>query len=454
MIQKVTFLGGVGTVTGSKYLLNLSGKRILVDCGLFQGLKQLRLRNWTKFPVPPSSIDAVIITHAHLDHSGYLPALTRDGFTGHIFSSPATRAVCEILLPDSGLLQERDADFANKHRFSKHSPAVPLYTLADAHSALAQFALVPFDMRREIFRGSTIFLRRAGHILGASTVELDFEGLKLVFSGDLGQFGDPMMVDPSPVEHADYLFVESTYGDRRHPQLDPAAEILRIVKATVERGGTVIVPAFAVGRAQTLLYHLSRLRKSKALGNIPVFLDSPMATNATELLLQFPEDHRHSREECRSTFAVAHVVRTIEESKELTAGRMPKIIISASGMATGGRVLHHLKHYLPDPNSTILFAGFQAAGTRGAAMLAGATSIKIHGSYIPVKARIENLSMLSAHADADGLMRWLRNFKKPPRLTFVVHGEPVASDTLRRRIQDELRWSCVVPEHMQRATLT
>jgi metallo-beta-lactamase family protein len=453
MTRKITFLGGVGTVTGSKYLLSSAGRRVLVDCGLFQGLKQLRLRNWAKFPVPPSSISAVVLTHAHLDHSGYLPALIRDGFAGKVYASHGTEEVCGIILPDSGMLQERDAEFANKHRFSKHSPALPLYTADDATKALEQFVSVPFDQRREIAPGIAITLRRAGHILGASIVECDFEGVRLVFSGDLGQFGDPMMVDPVLINEADYLLVESTYGDRKHEALDPEETLLRIIKRTAERGGTVVVPAFAVGRAQTLLYHLSRLRKAGRLGAVPVFLDSPMATDATELLTAHPEDHRLSAAECRSAFAIAHIVRSPEESKALTADPMPKIIISASGMATGGRVLHHIKHYVTDPNSTILFAGFQAAGTRGAAMIAGAESVKIHGSHFPVKAKIENLSMLSAHADVDGIMRWLRGFKRPPRLTFVTHGEPTASDALRQRIEEELGWSCVVPENMQRTTL-
>ncbi len=453
MTRKVTFLGGAGTVTGSKYLLSSAGRRILVDCGLFQGLKQLRLRNWAKFPVPPNSINAVILTHAHLDHSGYLPALVRDGFTGPVYASHGTEEVCGIILPDSGMLQERDAEFANKHRFSKHSPALPLYTAEDATKSLEQIISVPFGKVREIAPGVNITLRRGGHILGASIVECDFEGRRLVFSGDLGQFGDPMMVDPELIGEADYLFVESTYGNRKHDTLDPEAALLRIVKNTVEHGGTIVVPAFAVGRAQTLLYHLSRLRKAGQLGNVPVFLDSPMATDATDLLTAHPEDHRLTAAECRAAFNIARIVRGREESKALTADPMPKIIISASGMATGGRVLHHIKHYVTDPNSTILFAGFQAAGTRGAAMIAGAESIKIHGAYYPIKARVENLSMLSAHADCDGIMRWLKGFKRPPKMTFVTHGEPTASDALRHRIEEELGWKCTVPDHMQRATL-
>jgi metallo-beta-lactamase family protein len=452
-MPKITFLGGAGTVTGSKYLLSHGGRRILIDCGLFQGLKQLRLRNWAPFPVPPNSIEAVILTHAHLDHSGYLPALIRDGFNGPVYGSDGTKDVCGIILPDSGMLQERDAEFANKHRFSKHEPALPLYTAEDAVRALEKIVAVPFNRRREIGPDAAITLQRGGHILGASIIICEFQGRKIVFSGDLGQFGDPVMVDPTLIEEADYLVVESTYGNRKHDTLDPEEALLRVVKQTVERGGTVVVPAFAVGRAQSLLWHLDRLRKKGRLGNVPVFLDSPMATDATELLAKHPNDHRLSAAECRAAFSIARIVRSPEESKALTADPMPKIIISASGMATGGRVLHHIKHYVGDRNSTILFSGFQAAGTRGAAMLAGAESVKIHGSYYPVRARVENLSMLSAHADADGLLRWLKGFKKAPRRAFITHGEPTASDALRHRIEEELGWNCTVPEQMQRATL-
>jgi metallo-beta-lactamase family protein len=453
MSLSLSFLGGVGTVTGSKFLLENGDRRVLVDCGLFQGLKQLRLRNWAPFPIKPQAIDAVLLTHAHLDHSGYLPALVRDGFAGRIYCSHATEELCGILLPDSGFLQEKDAEYANRHGFSKHKPALPLYTLKDAEAALPHLAAIPFHEQRVLPAGPTIRLRRAGHILGAATIECDWSGTKIVFSGDLGRFNDPMMVDPEPVPDADYLVVESTYGDRRHDSRDPQEALAEIINRTTHRGGTVIIPAFAVGRAQSLLYHLERLSAAGRLPNVPIFLDSPMAIDASEMLCSHLDDHRLKADECNRACKIAHYVRSVDESKALTANPVPKIIVSASGMATGGRVLHHLKRYVPDARNAILFAGFQAAGTRGAAMVAGADSVKIHGEYFPVRAEVHNLSMLSAHADADEILSWLRRFEKAPRLTFISHGEPTASDVLRRRIEEELGWPCRVPEHLEKATL-
>lgn len=454
MSLSLSFFGGVGTVTGSRFLLEAAGRRVLVDCGLFQGLKQLRLRNWAPFPVPPKDIDAVLLTHAHLDHSGYLPALVRDGFAGRIYCSHATADLCGILLPDSGFLQEKDAEYANRHGFSKHKPALPLYTLKDAEAALPRLSAIPFHEQRSLPSGPSVQFRRAGHILGAASIECDWEGTKVVFSGDLGRFNDPMMVDPEPVPLADYLIVESTYGDRRHDPRDPQEALAEIVNRTTGRGGTVIIPAFAVGRAQSLLYHLERLKAAGRLPNVPVFLDSPMAIDATELLCSHLDDHRLKPGACMRACKVATYVRGVEESKALTVSPVPKIIISASGMATGGRVLHHLKRYAPDARNAIVFAGFQAAGTRGAAMVAGAETVKIHGAYVPVRAEVHNLSMFSAHADADEILSWLRGFRRPPRMTFISHGEPVASDTLRRRVAEELGWPCVVPEHLERVSLT
>ncbi len=449
----LSFLGAAGTVTGSRHLLELGSQRILVDCGLFQGLKQLRLRNWAPFPAAPASLTTVVLTHAHLDHTGYLPALVRDGFAGRVHCTDATRDLCGILLPDSAHLQEQDAEFANRHGFSKHKPALPLYRVEDAERALGRLTALPFGRELPIADGARLKLDRAGHILGAALVELEWGGQRVVFSGDLGRYGDPIMPDPAEIESADYLVVESTYGDRRHEAIDPQAALAEIIQRTAARGGTVVIPAFAVGRAQAILFHLHRLKASGRLAGLPIFLDSPMAIDASELLLRHGDDHRLGAAECRAVCNVARYVRSGEESKALTANPVPKIIISASGMATGGRVLHHLKRYAPDPRSSIVFAGYQAAGTRGAAMVAGAQSVKMHGDYVPVRAEVSNLSMLSAHADQREIMRWLKGFRRPPRMTFIVHGEPVAADVLRRQIRDELGWPAHVPELLEKVEL-
>jgi metallo-beta-lactamase family protein len=451
---KLSFLGGAGTVTGSKFLVECNHRRVLVDCGLFQGFKTLRLRNWAPFPIGPGGIDAVILTHAHLDHTGYLPLLVKHGFAGPVFCSGSTAELCKILLPDSGYLQEKDAEYANRHGFSKHKPALPLYTQQDAIRALDRLEPAAFDRPQDVPGGATALLRRAGHILGAASVQLEWGGTRIVFSGDLGRYDDPIMVDPVPVERTDYLIVESTYGNRRHDTRDPEDALDEIVSKTVGRGGTVVIPAFAVGRAQSLLFHLHRLKAKGRLANVPVFLDSPMAVDASEVFCRNLEDHRLSGRECRDACRGARYVRDVEESKAVMVNPMPKVIVSASGMATGGRVLHHLKHYAPDPRNTILFAGFQAGGTRGAAMVAGADQIKIHGQYIPVRAAVSNLEMLSAHADADEIMRWLKGFRIAPRRTFITHGEPAASDALRHRIEEELGWSCLVPEQGQQVDLS
>lgn len=451
--MKLRFLGAAGTVTGSRYLLESKGKRILVDCGLFQGLKNLRLRNWAPFPVKPASISAVILTHAHLDHSGYLPALARDGFDGPIYCSKGTRELCKILLPDSARLQEQDAEYANRRGFSKHRPALPLYDSDDARRALRLFSSLAFDVRHPLREGPDLRLRRAGHIVGASSLELSWRRRKIVFSGDLGRYDDPTMIPPEEIEQADYIVVESTYGDRRHERRDPQEALASVIGRTIARGGTVVIPAFAVGRAQTLLYHLEKLKASGRIPSVPIYLNSPMAIEASDMFCRYGDDQRLSDEERRRACAAAKHIQSVEESKALNEDETPKIILSASGMATGGRVLHHLEKFAPDPRSTILFAGFQAAGTRGASMVAGAQSIKMHGSYVSVRAEVQNLDMLSAHADADEILRWLRSFARAPRMTFVTHGEPTAADALRRRIQDELGWPCRVPEHLDMVEL-
>jgi metallo-beta-lactamase family protein len=442
----LTSLGGAGTVTGSKHLLDHEGQRILIDCGLFQGQKELRLKNWQPLPVKPSSIDAVILTHAHLDHCGYLPRLVRDGFSGPIYATPATIDVARLILTDSAYLQEKDAEFANRHGFSKHHPALPLYTRADAERALERFRPVDFHQQTRVQGGFELLFRRAGHILGAATAELRIGGQTLLFSGDLGRYGDAIMHDPEPVSQADFLMVESTYGNRIHPDVDPTEALGEVVERTVRRGGTVIIPAFAVGRAQSLLYHLWQLKRAGRLGLVPIYVDSPMATDATALLHQHRADHRLAPDVCAEVCATATYVRDVAASKQLSANRMPKVIVSASGMATGGRVLHHIKAFGGDPRNTILFSGFQAAGTRGRAMIEGQREVKIHGNWIEIRAEVADLEMLSAHADANEIMRWLSGFRTSPKETFIVHGEPAASDALRQRIEADLGWKCSVAQ--------
>lgn len=449
----LSFHGAVGTVTGSKFLLRHKRNRYLVDCGLYQGYKQLRERNWKALPVAPEHISTTVLTHAHLDHSGWLPILCRDGFRGRILATPATRDLCRHLLPDSGFIHEKDAEFANRHGFSRHHPAHPLYTQADAHAAMKHFRTVDFNTPYR--RGNLeVLFRRAGHILGAATVQVELGGVRTVFSGDLGHADSATMPPPEPVRQADYLVVESTYGNRRRNHDDPEDAIARVVNETVERGGTIIMPAFAVGRTQLILHHLRRLIDAGRIPTLPVYLDSPLAINATEVFANHPDDHRLSLAQAEAACALPRYVQDAEESKALDHDEHPKIIIAGSGMATGGRVVHHLKFYAPDKRHTILFAGYQAAGTRGADLVEGADSVKIHGQYWPVRARVENLDMLSAHADADEILEWLGQFEKPPRKTFIVHGEPDAADTLRRRIEETLGWDCVVPDLAERYDLT
>ncbi|TRD11617.1 MBL fold metallo-hydrolase [Erythrobacter insulae] len=452
-IVSLTFLGGADTVTGSKFVVETSQSRILVDCGLFQGYKKLRARNWHDLPIDPASIDTVVLTHAHLDHSGYLPLLVKSGFAGRVICTNGTRALCGLLLPDSGYLQEADARYANRRGFSKHRPALPLYTKADAHHALKSFSPTPFGERIEIAQGCSIRFRYAGHILGAATVDMVADGRRIVFSGDLGRYGDPLMFDPEPIPQADYLLVESTYGDRLHPDVAPQQVLEDVIERTVNRGGSVIIPSFAIGRAQALLYHISAIRRRGRFTDVPVYLDSPMAISATELFCEHTDDHRLSIAQCRDAWDDVIYTREVEDSKRLDTITSPKIIISASGMVTGGRILHRLKQYAPDHRSTIVMAGYQAGGTRGAALLRGEKMIKIHGDYVPVRAEVVELDMLSAHADQHELLRWLGSFVSQPKECFVVHGEAEASDNFRLKIAEELGWKARVPEHQERVEL-
>ena len=451
--MRIQFLGGTGTVTGSKYLLDHQGRQLLVDCGLFQGLKQLRLRNWDPLPIRPADIDAVLLTHAHLDHSGYVPRLVQLGFRGRIYSSEATRDLCNLLLPDSGRLQEEAADFANRHGHSKHRPALPLYTEDEARAALEHFEVLPFDEEVSPWPQWSWTLRRAGHILGASSVRVgwsDADGGRpgsLLFSGDLGRSQDLVMNPPEAPPEAEYVVVESTYGDRIHSAEDPLDALAQVVNRTAARGGIVVIPAFAVGRAQTLLHALHLLKEQGRIPKLPTYLNSPMAADATRLYRHHRDQHHLDDAQCAALGREATIVNTVEESKRLNSLTYPSIIVSASGMATGGRVLHHLAAYAPDPRNTILFTGFQAAGTRGATLLGGADAVKIFGVYVPVRAEVANLDMLSAHADRPQLLEWLGRLGTPPRRVFVTHGEPVAADRLRMGIEEQLHWDCSVPDY-------
>lgn len=452
--MQIQFLGATGTVTGSKYLVTAGSTRILVDCGLFQGYKQLRLRNWENLPVAPSELDAVVLTHAHLDHSGYLPLLVRNGFRGKIYCSEATYDLCWLLLPDSGHLQEEDAAYANRHGFSKHHPALPLYTENDAERSLRHFAPVKFGERFDLDGGLSAELTRAGHILGAAMVSLSDGRTSITFSGDLGRSDDLIMPPPSTIERTDYLVVESTYGNRRHSRTDPMSVLGQTIRETARRGGVTVIPSFAVGRAQALMYYLHLLKESGAIPPVlPIYLDSPMARDATAIYHKHRTDHRLTPLQCDAMCHAARIINTVEESKALDRQRVPMVIIAASGMATGGRVLHHLKAFAPDRRNTILFAGHQAAGTRGAAMISGAESIKIHGEQVPLRAQIVQIDNLSAHADSDQILGWLSHFSLPPKKTFITHGEPEAADALGRRIESELGWSCRVPEYCESVEL-
>jgi metallo-beta-lactamase family protein len=440
------FLGAADTVTGSRYLVTTAQARVLVDCGLFQGLKVLRERNRRPLPFAPADLDAVVLTHAHLDHSGYLPALVRDGYRGTVWSTPGTRELCGILLPDSGYLLEEEAKFAGKHGTSRHANPTPLYTVDDALAALEHLESVPFDQVQEVAPGVTATLVPAGHIVGAAQVRLTAGGRTATFSGDLGRWDDPLMRAPRALGATDVLVVESTYGDRTHPQENPEVALGEIVRRVCGRGGVVMIPAFAVGRTESLLLHLSRLRERGEIPDVPIYVNSPMATNAAKIYRTFREEHRISDEEFERLYALPHYVRSVEESKKLNLTSGPMVIISASGMITGGRILHHLMAFGSDPANAIVLAGFQAAGTRGAALDRGERSLRIFGRDVPIEAEVVKLPSMSAHADADAIMRWLAAAPQAPTMTYVTHGEPTAADALRLRIKHELGWEVRVPD--------
>lgn len=440
------FMGATGTVTGSRYLLETQQHRVLVDCGLFQGYKTLRERNREDFPVEPASIDAVLLTHAHLDHSGYIPALVKRGFRGPVVCTAGTADLSAIILPDSAYLQEEEAAHAAKRGYSKHAHPEPLYTGEDADRALTQFRTTPFNTDLEVVPGITARFVHAGHIVGASQLQLTVAGTRIHFTGDLGRVDDPMMIPPAPFSGSDILVTESTYGDREHPNVAPEQELAEALRKTLERRGIAIIPAFAVGRTQSLLLQVSRLMRSGAIPRVPVFVNSPMAVNASEIYEKYRDEHRVSSEDFSDMYEIATLVRSVDESIELNEKRDPMIIISASGMMTGGRVLHHVRTFGTDPKNSIILSGFQAGGTRGSLLAGGEDTLRIFGEDVRIRAEVIQLESLSSHADASQLLDWMRDAPAPPRITYVTHGEPLPADRLRFRIQDELGWKVRVPK--------
>lgn len=451
---RLRFLGAADTVTGSRYLIDTGSSRVLVDCGLFQGLKVLRERNRAPFPVTPESIDAVVVSHAHLDHSGYIPALVRDGFRGRVYATPATVELAGVMLPDSGYLLEEEARHAASHKWSRHAVPEPLYTAADAERSLARFSPVPFDTSREVAPGVEVTFTPAGHILGAAGVHADVAGASVHFSGDLGRAEDPVMRPPAPLEPSDVLVVESTYGDRRHADEDAADVLEDVIRRTTRTGGVVLIPAFAVGRTESVLLQLARLRQAGRLPDVPIYLNSPMAIEVADIYHRHPGEHRLDAADIDLMYSIATPVHSVDESKLLNLRGGPMVIISASGMITGGRILHHIAAYGDDRRNAIVLTGFQAAGTRGAALLAGAQTLRIFGRDVPIRAEVVSLASLSAHADADEIMAWMSRVGRPPRSVYVTHGEPAAADVLRARIKRELGWNARVPEQLETVRLS
>ena len=447
MSATITFLGGADTVTGSKYLIEHHEKRLLVDCGLFQGYKQLRLRNWQALPVDAVQIDAVVLTHAHLDHSGYLPLLVKNGFRGQVHATAATCDLVSILLPDSGHIQEEDAFFANRHAFSKHAPALPLYTKQEAIQSLKHLRAEHMGPWFEPIRGWKARFQPAGHILGAASLLLDVGGRRVLFSGDLGRPDDPLMNPPEPPPQADTVLIESTYGDRQHPREKLFEELGPLLKKLAARGGVAVVPVFAVGRAQAVLHTIAQLKAAGEIPkSLPIFLDSPMAIHTTALFERHPGEHRLNAQEVRNMDHVASMLETPEQSKSLAHRHGPMVILAASGMATGGRVLHHLVRYAGDHRNLIVLTGYQAPGTRGAALASGRSTIRIHAQDVAVRAEVAQIESASAHADANQLLSWLHKMPGAPGQVYVVHGEREASDMLRQRIEHEIKWRALVPE--------
>jgi metallo-beta-lactamase family protein len=463
-LTKLQFLGAAQTVTGSRHLLDVDGYRVLIDCGLFQGLKELRLRNWEKFPIDPASINAVILTHAHIDHTGYLPRLVREGFSGPVYATPASVELARILLPDSATLQEEEAAYANRSGYTKHAPALPLYTLRDASAALKLIQSVKYGKKVQLGKRLSFEFVEAGHIIGSAFVNMEVRGTdggitRVLATGDIGRYDEPILNDPQAVDETDYLILESTYGDREHPDVDVKDQLAKVINDTAALGGHVLIPAFAVGRTQQLVYLLRELEDEKRIPILPVFVDSPMAVSATKLYLRHREDHDLDMDALvranRNPLATNrfHLARTVSDSKAVSAQEEPSIVISASGMATGGRILHHLRKRIRDERNTILFVGFQAEGTRGRRLVDGEKEIRMFGELIPVRARIEQIESLSAHGDWREILRWLSGFKRAPKHVFLVHGEPRAALALETRIRERFGWEVSIPQYLDEVVL-
>ncbi len=464
MSTSIQFLGATRTVTGSKHVINHRGKVVMLDCGMFQGLKKWRLKNWEAFPLVIGYVDDIVLSHAHIDHSGYLPRFVRYGFDGRIFATPTTADLCGIMLPDSAHIQEEDARYANKMGFTKHRPALPLYTADDAQAALEQFQVVPYGEAFDINRNVRFQFLDAGHIMGSAIVRItltreDDSRITLVYSGDLGRFGEHILRDPSVVRETDFLILESTYGDRLHEHGNVEDRLAQIITETIARGGVVLIPSFAVGRTQEVLYHLRVLQEQKRIPLIPVYLDSPLAIKATKIFCQHTDNlptritRAADADECPLLCHNLHLASRKEESIYLNTIDHPAIIISASGMCEAGRILHHLKFKLPDHRNSVVFVGYQAEGTRGRRILEGEREIKIHGQLVPVRAAIHEIGSFSAHADANEIMRWLSGFEHPPRMTFLVHGEPEGMNTLAGHIKEKLGWSTMIPDYLDKVDL-
>jgi metallo-beta-lactamase family protein len=446
--MKIKFLGATGTVTGSKYLVTTKNATLLIDCGLFQGYKNLRNKNWQPLQFDHTTIDAVILTHAHLDHSGMIPLLYKQGYRGPIYSSHGTYELCRLLLPDSGYLQEEEAHYRNKHKLTKHRPALPLYDQQMAFDSLTLFKQIEFSEEIRI-NGVQIQFNPVGHILGAASIKITADEKTIIFSGDVGRPNELIMYAPQVLDDCDYLVLESTYGNRLH-SIDDAAETLTgIITKTIAKGGSILIPSFAIGRSQTIMFLLSNLIKHKRIPKLPIYLDSPMAINATDLYNRFNTEHRLSQQQCNYMGKLVHYTKYVEDSKRISSLTFPHIIISASGMATGGRVLHHLKYFLPDNRNSIVFAGYQAGGTRGSKLLKQPNYIRIFGIDINVKAKIHELSSFSAHADYKEMTHWLKQSKiSNPEKIFLVHGEPEASDEFRVHLKDQFGWEATIPDYL------